>query len=147
MATALAYYLEQFRILSETVKVGNAAVVANRCINRAGAYPASNGAYVAGVTEADAAAGANVSVMTMGIAVVEVGGAIPAVDTPLIADTNGKVIAASNLEIAAGGTAVTSTGANGASVLTGGVTPQQIVGWAKDTATGSGTEFIRVKLR
>lgn len=122
MASPNAYYLEQFRILTETVRVGGSAIAECRCINRAGIYPAANGNYVAGVVEQGGGAAALVSVITSGIAVVEVGAAISAVDTPLMADTNGKVRPVTD------------------------AATQYTVGRALDTATGTGTEFIRIKL-
>lgn len=121
MATSNANYLEFFKLLSETIKVGASAVAPNRFINRAGIYPASNGAYAAGVTEQGVAAGGWVATVTSGIYPVEVGAAIT-VDAPLMADTAGKV-----------------------RPITDAAT-QREVGRALDTATGSGVEFVRVKL-
>lgn len=146
MAKNSAYYLEENVVLSETVSVPG-AIAANRFINRSGAYPATNGAYAAGVTQQPVgAAGGNVAIATMGVYPVEVGAGPIALDTPLIADTAGKVRPASNLTIAAGATPVASTAANGSNIFAGGVLPQRVVGWALDAATGSGTEFIRVHL-
>lgn len=122
MATPSPYYLTQFKLLTETIKVGGSAVAECRFINRAGIYPAANGNYAAGVTDQSVGAGALVSITTAGIAVVEVGAAISAVDTPLMADTAGKVRPVTD------------------------AATQTTIGRALDTATGSGTEFVRVKL-
>jgi hypothetical protein len=122
MASSNANYLETAVILSESIKVGSSAVAPNRFITRSGAYPASNGAYAAGITQMGGAAREMTSIASVGIYPVEVGAAISAIDTPLMADTAGK-----------------------ARPVTDAAT-QKTVAWALDTATGSGTEFIRVKL-
>jgi hypothetical protein len=121
MAKISAYYLEHFVVLAEGV-VSTVALAANRFVTRNGAYP-TLGAYAAGVTQmATTAVGDQVTTTTMGIEVVEVGAAIAAIDTPLMSDANGK-----------------------ARPVTDAAT-QKTNAYALDTATGSGVEFIRVKL-
>lgn len=76
---------------AESINTGSTAIVARRCLNRSGAYPAAGG-YAAGITMTDASAN-YVSVATEGIAVVTVEPsstiALDAMVTP--ASTNGRV--------------------------------------------------------
>lgn len=55
---------------AESVNVGTTAILARRCLNRAGAYPAAGG-YAAGITMTDAEAN-YISIATLGIQVVTV---------------------------------------------------------------------------
>ena len=56
------------------------------------------------------------------------------------------MVTATALQIAAGATPMTSTAANGATVITGGEPPQFVVGDAMQAAGAAG-EFIEVLLR
>ena len=119
MATLDPNALTGFCLLSETVTVGGTAVAAHRFINRAGAYP-SSGAYAAGATKQAGVANRTVAIDTDGITIAEVGAAISTIDTALFVDAAGKVRPVASTEYQ--------------------------VGRALDTATGTGVEFVRVKL-
>lgn len=62
----------------------------------------------------------------------------------LTSDDSGRVVAADNLAVASGATAVTSTAANG-EILIGGATPQYVLGMALEAASAAG-EIIAVKI-
>lgn len=102
------------------------------------AYPAA-GANVFGVALFAGVTGDTIDMVISGIAVVEAGGTI-AVGDHLTADSSGRVVAAAALVVAAGATPVTSSAANGA-ILTGGITPQVIVGKAL-TAGATGDDIL-----
>jgi len=118
MAKSSAYYLQSLVTSTETVRLA-ATVATNRFINRLGVYPAS-GAYAAGVTQQAGVTGDRRTIDTDGISIVEVGAAIASIDLPLTSDATGKARPATGAEI--------------------------INARALDTATGTGVEFIRVKL-
>jgi Uncharacterized conserved protein (DUF2190) len=119
MAKSNAYHLEHHVTFTETVRL-TATVASNRFINRSGAYPA-NGGYSAGITQQPGVAGDRRTIDTDGISIVEVGAAIATLDTPITSDASGKA-------------------------RPGVIGTDSIIGRALDTATGTGTEFIRVKL-
>lgn len=77
-------------ILTLTV-IASAALVNNRAVTLAGAYP-SSGALALGITRSDAASGDPVPVDVQGTAIVEAGAAFSA-DVPLMVGTSGKLIA------------------------------------------------------
>lgn len=70
--------------------IASAAVVANRFVTTAGAYPGA-GALALGVTRSDGAVSDPIPVDVLGTAVVEAGAAITA-DVPVMVTATGKVI-------------------------------------------------------
>jgi hypothetical protein len=144
-----------------------AAIVARRFIGVDGNLCGANAAAW-GVSELATASGEQIPVITHGIALVESGGVIVAGNL-VVSDSTGRAVAAttfaaaapavdaSKLSVASGATPVTSTAANGASLitaapgflaapaLTGSALPQVINGMALDAAGGAG-EFIRVRV-
>lgn len=118
MAVSNPFLLESFNLLGETITAAG-TLAKCRFVKRTGAYVSSAGDYAAGVLLDDAASGDKRTIQTEGIAIVEAGGAI-SVDGPVKSTTAGKALA---------------QGGSGT-----------ILGYALDEATGSGTEFIRVKL-
>lgn len=133
------------------------AITEYRCVNAAGAQLSSAGAKVFGIARRSAAIGHMTDVTVLGTAVAESGGAIT-VGAMIAVDAQGRVVTAATLAAAtgtlavgAGATAVTSTAANGAIItgsptLSGGDTPQYIIGMALQSAAGAG-EFIEVLIR
>lgn len=91
-----------------------------------------------GVTEVDAAAGEQASVIFSGIALVIAGGDITVTDEPVAvaSDAAGKAVAATALSatVPGTGTTVTSSSAQPAMTMAGSVTPQAINGYALHTA-------------
>ena len=106
-----------------------------------GAYAASQATVasqkVIGIARRSAADGAMVDVTAIGTAICEAGGVI-GLGVRVAVDTSGRVVAASQLAIAAGATAVTSAAANGTTDLSGGDTPQFVFGMAMQASTGAG---------
>lgn len=104
------------------------------------------GQKVLGVADMDAsAAGKDLPVIVMGTAICEAGAAVAAGAT-LISDASGRVITNTGaIKIAAGGVAVTSVAANGATDITGSDLPEFVVGYALEAAAGAGS-FIEVRL-
>jgi hypothetical protein len=156
-------------ILTDSI-LAAAAVVAKRFIGVDGNYCGANAAAW-GVSELATAIGEQIPVITHGIALVESGGIIAA-GNKVISDSTGRAVAAAALAAAApaitydktkltidsGGTAVTSSAANGAvltiasgmvalaaPVLSGSYLPVAVNGMALDAASGAG-EFIRVRV-
>lgn len=133
------------------------AITEYRCVTAAGAQVSTAGSKVYGISRRSAAIGRMTDVTVLGTAVAESGGAI-AVGAMLAADAQGRVVTAATLAaatgtlaVAAGATPVTSTAANGgiitgAPTLSGGDTPQYIIGMALQSAAGAG-EFIEVLIR
>jgi len=121
------------------------AITARRFVGYDGAQADTQGQKVTGVARAAAAqAGDVVPVDILGTAVVEAGGAV-AIGDGVICDAQGRAIAgAGEIAIAAGGTSVTSTAANGA-ILTGGELPEYVAGRALQAASQAG-DFIEVLL-
>lgn len=74
--------------------IATAAVVANRCITLAGAYPAAAGLAL-GVTRSNGAIGDALPVDVHGTAIIEAGAAITA-DATLMVGADGKVITHDN---------------------------------------------------
>lgn len=102
------------------------------------------GAAAMGVAQQDAALNELTPVTILGTAIVEAGGAV-SLGVYVTSDAQGRAIAAANLAVAAGATAVTSTAANGSSILTGSVTPEKINGIAMEAASAPG-DLIEVLL-
>ena len=131
-------------IQTETV-LASGAITAHRAVTFAGAQATVQGEKVQGVSRTDAEDGKNVAVDTMGTTIIETGAAISNGDS-LIVDAQGRAIPVTGaLAVAAGGTAVTSTAANG-SILTGADLPEFVFADAKASAAGAG-ELIKIKLR
>lgn len=121
-------------------------VTAHRAIGFDGVRASVAAQKVLGIARLDGVAGDVIPVDVKGTAVVESGGVI-AVGDELVVDNVGRLVAgAGALAVAAGGTAVTSTAANGAAILTGSRLPQHVVGHALQAAGAAG-EFIEVLLR
>lgn len=123
------------------------AVVASfRCIGFNGGQISTQGAKVAGVADYGAATGEQFAATCVGTAIVEAGAAFAAGDS-LIADAQGRAIPATGpLAVGAGATAVTSTAANGASVLQGADLPEFVFADALEAATAPG-QFVEVLFR
>ncbi|MBF0448581.1 MAG: DUF2190 family protein [Magnetococcales bacterium] len=119
-------------------------VTANRAVGFDGAQATVQGQKVMGASVTDAASGNPLALITSGTAILESGAAI-AVGDSLVADSQGRVIPASALTVAAGVTPVISSGANGA-LLIGGDLPEFILADALQSASASG-EMIEVLLR
>lgn len=120
MATVSPFFLESFVLLSENITLA-ASIPNARGITRAGSYPATAGAFVAGVTLQDQSSGRRVAMATDGIVPAEVlPGVAIAIDAPLTCGVDGRFRPATGTEY--------------------------VVGRAQDTATGVGAEFIRIKL-
>lgn len=92
----------------------------------------------------DAVSGDTTTLQTMGIGVATAGGSITAGNL-LACDSAGKLVAASALSatVPSSGTTVTSSSAQPAMTMAGGVTPQIIVGIALNDASSDGqVQFI-----
>lgn len=136
---------QDYSLLTHSV-VSAGAIARGRLVSFAGAQIAAAGAKALGVARhAAPAAGHDVAVTVCGTAMAEAGAAITA-GASLTADAQGRVVPAAALAIAAGGTPVTSTAANGAAILTGGDAPQFIIGDALAAAAGAGS-FVEILLR
>jgi len=109
-----------------------------------GAQITAAGAKPKGIARTAAATGDDVALTRIGIAICEAGAAITK-GAALAMDSQGRVVTAAALTVAAGATAVTSSAANGA-ILAGAVPPVHIVGDA-DQAAGAAGAFIEVLLR
>ena len=120
------------------------AVAARRCVTFAGAQATVAGSKIAGVARTLAADGEAFAVAVVGTVVVETGAEV-AVGDGLVTDSQGRAVPASPLTVAAGGTAVTSSAANGA-ILAGGDPPQFVFADAIEAASGPG-KMIEVLLR
>lgn len=120
------------------------AVAARRCVTFAGAQATVAGSKVAGVARTLASDGEVFAVAVVGTAVIETGAAV-AVGDGLVVDSQGRAVPASPLTVATGGTAVTSSAANGA-ILAGGDPPQFVFADAMEAAIGAG-KVIEVLLR
>lgn len=132
-------------ILEGTLKAA-AALTKRRFIDYAGNHCAL-GEAARGVSVFGVASGEYETLIEAGIAVIEAGGAV-SVGGAVVADANGKAIAATALAatVDSGVTTVTSSAANGAIItVAGSETPQIINGRALDAASADG-DFIRVKL-
>lgn len=101
------------------------------------AQASTAGQKVVGFAARAAATGEWVDITAIGTAVAEAGAAIT-VGSRVSCDSQGRVVAASALAIAAGATAVTSAAANGATDITGGDAPQYVIGTALQAAGAAG---------
>lgn len=125
--------------------VASGAVTAYRAVGFDGAQATTQGQKIMGIAHTDAADGDPLTVNTDGTVPVESGAAI-AVGDSLIVDAQGRAIPTTgNLGVAAGGTTVTSTAANG-EVLEGGDLPEFVFADALEAASAAG-EFIEVLMR
>lgn len=132
-------------IFTISFPVAPGAVARGRGVDFAGAQIAAAGAKGAGIARRDAAVNQSFEADVIGTAIAETGGAFSKGDS-LAFDNQGRVVVASSLAIAAGGTAVTSAAANGATDLTGGVLPQWVCADAMEDSSGAGL-FLEVMLR
>lgn len=123
--------------------VATAAVLAFRGVDVNGVQIATQGARPTAIAKRPAAIGESYEGVAIGTATIEAGAAITK-GAEVIMDNVGRVIPASQLAVAAGATAVTSSAANGA-ILTGSIPPEHIVGVALEAAAGAGS-LIEVKL-
>lgn len=131
-------------ILTTTVRAAG-TISRGRGVGFNGAQIAAAGGKPQGIAVTAAVAGQDVALVSCGTAICETGGAIT-LGAALAMDAQGRVGVAAALAIATGATAMTSTAANGAGVITGGEPAQYVVGDAMQAAAGAG-EFIEVLLR
>jgi len=137
--------MTQARSIFDLPIVATGAIARGRLVTIAGGQVASAGVKALGVAKnAASGAGKDVNVAVIGTAVAEAGGSVT-VGASLVADSQGRVVPASALAIAAGSTDVTSSAANGSAILTGGDLPQFVVADALE-AGGEGA-FIEILLR
>ncbi|HYW05011.1 MAG TPA: capsid cement protein [Gammaproteobacteria bacterium] len=120
------------------------AVSKFRAVGFDGAQASTAGQKVLGVALYDAIDGTDFPIGVDDTVLVEAGAAINVGDA-LTVDAQGRAVPASQLEVAAGGTAVTSTAANGA-ILQGSVPPEYIFADALEAASGAG-DIIEVITR
>lgn len=130
--------------LALTVKA-TGAIAQYRAVGFSGAQATVQGQKIIGVARHVAAVNDQVTVDVKGTAIIESGAAI-AVGDALIVDAQGRAMPASALAVRAGATAMTSTAANGAGVLSGSETPEYTFADALEAATAAG-QFIEVLLR
>lgn len=133
------------------------AITRYRAVGFNGAQANVAGQKILGIARRGAAVGQWSDATVLGSAVAESGAAI-AVGQALVTDASGRVIpatalsaAGSSLTVASGGTAVTSSAANGAIIsgtatIAGSDLPQHIIGFALQAAAGAG-EFIEILVR
>lgn len=131
-------------VLTTTVRA-TGAIARGRGVTFAGAQVAAAGAKPQGIAVVAAVAGQDVSLVSLGSAACEAGAAV-AIGAAVAFDSVGRVVTAAALAIAAGGTTVTSTAANGAAIITGGDVAQWVVGDAMQAAGAAG-DFIEILLR
>ena len=129
--------------LALTLKASG-AITQYRAVGFDGAQATVAGQKVLGVAAYDAADGDEFPVNVDDTVLVEAGAAM-AVGDALTVDAQGRAVPASQLDVAAGGTAVTSTAANGG-ILTGSILPEYIFADALEAASGAG-DIIEVITR
>ena len=116
-----------------------------RGVTYAGATVAAAGAKSIGVAERSTTVIGEIGLVTAkGTAIAEAGAAI-GIGVAVTYDAVGRVVAATQLQINAGATAVTSSAANGAGTIIGGDLPQFIVGTALQAAGAAG-DLIEILL-
>jgi len=122
------------------------AVAVRRAVGFNGAQASVQGQKIMGIADyAVANVGDQLAVNAKGTVIVETGGVF-AIGDSLIVDNQGRAIKTTgSLAVAAGGTAVTSTAANGA-ILTGGDSPEFVFADALAASTGAG-QFVEVLMR
>jgi hypothetical protein len=132
--------------LLELTVLASGAVTACRAVGYDGAQATAQAQKVQGVAVTDAVDKGYFPAVVKGTAIVEAGAAIAKGDS-LIVDNQGRAIPMTGaLAVKAGGTAVTSTAANGAAILSGGDAPEFVFADALEAASGAG-KFIEVLLR
>jgi len=135
---------KQSRPLFTLSFTAQAAVIPYRGVDFTGAQIAAQGAAPAAIARRPAAAGEPFEGTVIGTEICEAGAAVAAGQLVQM-DALGRVIPADPATIAAGATAVTSTGANGG-ILSGAYLPEAIVGRALQAAAAAG-DFIEVLLK
>jgi hypothetical protein len=135
---------QHISLLSLSV-VATTAITRGRGVTFAGAQAAAANAKIMGIAQHDAAIGETVTVTVCGTAICEAGAAL-AVGTTVVMDAQGRVAAGAAMFVASGATAMTSTAANGSTVLAGADTPHFAVGDVLQASTGAG-QFIEILLR
>lgn len=125
--------------------VASGAITKHRAVGFDGAQATVQGQKVMGVARSDAATTEQLTLDVAGTTIIESGAAI-AVGDALIVDAQGRAMPASSLAVRAGATAMTSTAANGAGVLSGSETPEYTLADALEAASAAG-QFIEVLLR
>lgn len=122
------------------------AVIAHRAVGFNGAQATMQGQKVMGVSPRPVDSGQYSDATAAGTAVIETGGPFAA-GASLIVDSQGRAIAsAGKLAVAAGATPVTSSAANGNTILTGGELPEFVFADALEASGGAGV-FVEVLLR
>lgn len=136
---------QSIAILSLTFKAAG-AVAAYRAVGFTGAQATVAGQKVMGVSARAAADGTYSDAAVLGTTTIEAGGGF-AVGDSLIVDAQGRAVASSGaLAVKAGATAMTSTAANGAAVLSGGDLPEFVFADALEVSSGVG-QLVEVLLR
>lgn len=133
--------MREFTPGPEMTVAASGALTDSRAVGFDGAQITTAGAAMFGIARGSFSDGEDARIVTSGAPTAESGGAFNVGD-PLTTDANGRLVAASALAVEAGGTTVTSTAANG-EILVGGETPEVVVAYALEAATGAG-EFPRV---
>lgn len=122
--------------------VASGALTQRRFVGYDGAQASAAGQLVRGVNKYDAADGDDITINVGPVVMVEAGDVV-AVGDRITTDAEGRAVKADDLQVAAGATGVTSTGANGA-IFTGSVLPQFSAYVALDAAGAAG-DIIRVE--
>lgn len=129
-----------------TIEMGRAVVpISSTWSGLVAAQATVAGSRCIGVSMRQGAAGAELEIVSVGVATAIAGGAVP-IGSPVATDAQGRMVVAAALAVATGATAVTSAAANGASALSGGVPPVHVMGIAITAASAAG-EFIQILLR
>lgn len=136
---------QQAPLQSLTFKASG-AVAEYRAIGFNGAQASVQGQKVMGVSPRPVDDAKHSDAIVSGTAVIETGGGFAA-GASLIVDNQGRAIAATGaLAVKAGATAVTSSAANGSTILQGADLPEFVFADALEISAGAG-EFVEVLLR
>ncbi len=135
---------QKISIMALTFKASG-AVSAYRAVGFDGAQASVQGQKVLGVSPRAVVSGDYSDADVMGTTLIELGGNVTKGQS-LIVNNAGKAIAATgSLAVKAGATAVTSTGANGSTILSGADLPEYVFADAIDD--GSAGDVVEVLLR
>ncbi|MEI7606672.1 MAG: capsid cement protein [Rhodospirillaceae bacterium] len=136
----------QCRTILDLSFLASGAVTTARCVGFSGAQANTQGQKVAGVARFNAVSGDMFPATASGTAIVEAGAAV-SIGQSLICDNQGRAIPATgSLTVKTGAVAVTSSAANGATILSGADLPEYVFGDALEAASVAGDK-IEVLLR